>query len=172
MPFNPIRGAYWVTRAFQCQNQPRRRTSSPARLGSGTGASPSSPVFRGSNGSRAPERLREEVTRTTPEEPAQPYVPVQSIDMPVGACLESVRRLGASNPPSAGTLAANLALGGYEQAVWRRSVRYPGSASGGEPGDGFRGGYNRWVGRKAGVGAPAFVMPRESEVGIRESEVK
>src|SRR3712207_1671409 len=92
--------------------------------------------------------------------------------MPVGACLESARRLGASNPPLAGTLAANLALGGYEQAVWRRSVRYPGSASGGEPEVGFRGSYNRWVGRKAGVGAPAFVMSRESEVGSRESEVK
>jgi hypothetical protein len=90
--------------------------------------------------------------------------------MPVEACLKSARRLGASNPPLAGTLAANLALGGYEQAVWRRSVRYPGSASGGEPDFGFHGSYNRWVGRKAGVGAPAFVMPRESEVGGRESE--
>src|SRR5215218_4442640 len=90
--------------------------------------------------------------------------------MPAGACLESARRLGASNPPLAGTLAAYLALGGYEQAVWRRSVRCPGSASGGEPGDGFRGSYNRWVGRKAGVGAPAFVMPRESGVAGRESK--
>src|SRR5215204_5821420 len=157
-PFNPIRGAYCVTRAFQCQNQPRRRTSSPPRLGSGTGASPSPPVVPGSSGSCAPERLRGEVTRTTPEGP----VSARSIDMPAGACLESARRLGASNPPLAGTLAANLALGGYEQAVWRRSVRYPGSASGGEPEAGFRGSYNRWVGRKAGVGAPAFVMPRES----------
>jgi hypothetical protein len=86
--------------------------------------------------------------------------------MPGGACLESARRLGASNPPLAGTLAANLALGGVEQAVWRRSVRYPGSASGSEPGDGFRGGYNRWVGRKAGVGAPAFVMPRSRSSGV------
>jgi hypothetical protein len=86
--------------------------------------------------------------------------------MPAGACLESARRLGTSNPPLAGTLAANLALGGYEQAVWRRSVRYPGSASGSEPGDGFRGGYNRWVGRKAGVGAPAFVMPRSRRSGV------
>ena len=86
--------------------------------------------------------------------------------MPAGVCLESARRLGASNPPLAGTLAANLALGGYEQAVWRRSVRYPGSASGGEPGDGFRGSYNQWVGRKAGVGAPAFVMPGNGPISV------
>ena len=76
------------------------------------GRQPLSPVFPGSSGSRAPERFRGEVTRTPPEEPAQAHGPAARIDMPAGACLESARRLGASNPPLAGTLVANLALGG------------------------------------------------------------
>src|SRR5215218_2241786 len=90
--------------------------------------------------------------------------------MPAGACLESARRLGASNPPLAGTLAANLALGRYEQAVWRRSVRYPGSASGGEPGDGFRGVYLQPMGGEKGWRWRAGLC-HATRVGSRESGV-
>ena len=64
-------------------------------------------------------------------------LPTPRIDTPHEACLDSRSRLGTSNPPLAGIAAAHLALGGCEQAVWRRSVRNPVSASGQEPDNGF-----------------------------------
>ncbi len=100
--------------------------------------------------------------------------PARHIDMPRRACLQSRSRLGTSNPPLAGTLAANLAFGGCEQAVWRRSVRNPESASGHEPGDGFGEVTTDELLRKAGVGALAFVVcgSRKSRVESRESTVR
>jgi hypothetical protein len=79
------------------------------------------------------------------------------IDTPRRACLESRCRLGASNPPLAGIMAAQLTLGANRRfgdgpfATW--------IALSGEPGNGFVSHHNRDSGRKAGVGASAFVMP-------------
>ena len=97
-----------MTSAFQCQNQPRRRVSSPARDGSGTGAiCRSSPLSPG--GVAAPRRgRREEVTPCPPAAPACRQE--RHIDMPRWACLESRCRQGTNDPPLAGTLAADLAL--------------------------------------------------------------
>ena len=96
-------------------------------------------------------------------------LPTRRIDTPWLACLDSRSRLGTSNPPLAGIAAAHLALGGLEQAVWRRSVRNPVSASGMKPGNGFGQGHNQETGERLALARRPLSCVR---VGSRESKVE